>query len=82
MATDPPSITLTGEDGAEVAKRTIKFQCGLLRETETFMGDDVDILCRETLLDYICDMLSVKVSALIEIHVNSRTYTPVDTPLV
>ena len=62
MAADPPNITLTGEDGAEVAKRTIKFQCGLLRETETFMGEDVDILCRETLLDYICEMLSLKVS--------------------
>ena len=61
MAADPPNITLTGEDGAEVAKRTIKFQCGLLRETETFLGEDVDILCRETLLDYICEMLSLKV---------------------
>ena len=62
MAADPPNITLTGEDGTEVPKRTIKFQCGLLRETETFMGEDVDILCRETLLDYICEMLSMKVS--------------------
>ena len=62
MASDLPNITLTGEDGAEVPKRTVKFQCGLLRETETFVGEDVDILCRETLLDYICDMLALKVS--------------------
>ena len=61
MAAEPPNITLTGEDGAEIPKRTVKFQCGLLRETETFVGEDVDILCRETLLDYICDMLAVKV---------------------
>ena len=32
MASDLPNITLTGEDGAEVPKRTVKFQCGLLRE--------------------------------------------------
>ena len=64
MAAEPPSITLTGEDGAEVPKRTVKFQCGLLRETETFVGEDVDILCRETLLDYICDMLAMKVGRL------------------
>lgn len=61
MASEPPNITLTAEDGADVPKRTIKFQCGLLRETETFIGEDVDILCRETLLDYICDMLALKV---------------------
>lgn len=61
MASEPPHITLSAEDGTEVPKRTIKFQCGLLRETETFMGEDVEILCRETLLDYICDMLTVKV---------------------
>lgn len=61
MATEPPNITLTGENGVEIPKRTVKFQCGLLRETETFVGEDVDILCRETLLDYICDMLAVKV---------------------
>ena len=60
-AESTPSITLTGENGLEVPKRTIKFQCGLLRETETFVGEDVDILCRETLLDYICDMLAMKV---------------------
>ena len=64
MAAEPPSITLTGEDGTEVPKRTVKFQCGLLRETETFVGEDVDILCRETLLDYICDMLAMKVGRL------------------
>ena len=61
MATEQPNITLTREDGTEVPKRTVKFQCGLLRETETFIGEDVDILCRETLLDYICDMLALKV---------------------
>ena len=77
MAADPPNITLTGEDGAEVAKRTIKFQCGLLRETETFMGEDVDILCRETLLDYICEMLSMKVSISVQKtrHAHIRRHT-------
>ena len=56
-----PTITLTTEDGEEVPKKTVNFQCGLLRETETFVGDDVEYLYREHLLDYVCDMLSVKV---------------------
>lgn len=63
---EPPSITLTSEEGngitTEVVKKTIKFQCGLLRETETFTGEDLEVLCKDTLLDYVCDMLTNKVS--------------------
>lgn len=47
--------------GTETARKTIKFQCGLLRETETFAGEDLDILCKDTLLEYVCDMLNNKV---------------------
>lgn len=60
----PPSITLTTEEGGEheLVKKTVKFQCGLLREEETFIGEDiVEQLCRETLLEFVCDMLNVKV---------------------
>ena len=66
MQAGVPAITLTMENGGrgEVPKRTVKFQCGLLRETETFTGEDVEILCRDSLLDYICDMLTVKVCSL------------------
>ncbi len=59
---DPPNITLTAEDGSEAAKKTIKFQCGLLRETESFVGEDLEVLCRDNLLDYVCDMLNNKVN--------------------
>lgn len=64
---ETPSITLTGEDGSssEIAKKTVKFQCGLLRETESFSGEDLEVLCRDTLLDYVCDMLTNKVRLLI-----------------
>lgn len=58
-----PAITVSAgtEDDEEPPRRTVKFQCGLLRETETFVGEDVDILCLETLLEYVCDMLNYKV---------------------
>ena len=60
---EPPHITLTSEDGlgCEALKKTIKFQCGLLRETETFVGEDLEVLSKDTLQDYICDMLNTKV---------------------
>lgn len=67
MQADPPAITVTMENGGQVAaelevpKVTLKFQCGLLRETETFTGEDVRILCRDTLLEFVCDMLTFKV---------------------
>ncbi len=61
-----PNIMLTLDNGAvEPRKVTVKFQCGLLRETETFMGDDVRYLNRDSLLDYVADMLCIKVSASI-----------------
>ena len=60
---EPPSITLTAENtSSDTPKKTIKFQCGLLRETETFVGEDLDVLCRDTLLEYVCDMLNNKVN--------------------
>ena len=66
QAMEPPSITFSAEDGTncEGATKTVKFQCGLLRETETFSGEDLDVLCKDTLLDFICDMLTNKVSVI------------------
>ena len=61
---EPPSITLTAEDSSsssETIKKTVKFQCGLLRETETFVGEDLEVLCKDTLQDFVCDMLNNKV---------------------
>ncbi len=54
-------VTVSEEGEKEVPKRTVKFQCGLLRETETFVGDDVEELCRDSLQEFVCDMLNVKV---------------------
>ncbi len=53
-----PKIAVNGE---ELPKCTLKFQCGLLRETETFLGDDVRYLCTEAVLEYVSDMLYFKV---------------------
>lgn len=62
---EPPSITLTAEDSnsLDTVKKTIKFQCGLLRETENFVGEDLEVLSRDSLLDYVCDMLNNKVNS-------------------
>ena len=64
MDMDPPTIVLTTEEVGcqEVSKKTIKFQCGLLRETETFTCEDLELLCRDNLMDYVCDMLNNKVN--------------------
>ena len=60
-----PAITLTADEGGtEAVKKTIKFQSGLLRETETFTGEDLEILSKDTLLDYVCDMLNNKVGEI------------------
>lgn len=57
-----PAVTMTLENGgAEPQKKTINFQCGLLRETETFIGEDVGLLSRDSLLDFVSDMLCIKV---------------------
>lgn len=57
---DVPRVSVTSIDESELEKCTVKFQCGLLRETETFIGEDVHLLCLETLQDYVCDMLHFK----------------------
>ena len=61
----PPAIlTTTSENGGEelLPKRKVKFQCGLFREEETFIGEDVEILCAESLLEYVADLLESRVS--------------------
>lgn len=50
-----------GASEEDLSKVTVKFQCGLLRETETFVGEDVDVICTEALVEYAADMLTVKV---------------------
>ena len=55
------SVTVTADEGTEVPSRTIRFQCGLLRETETFVEEDLEDVPQEALLDYVVDMLNVKV---------------------
>lgn len=57
-----PSVILSADNGEEATKCTVKFQCGLFREEETFVGEDVDILCAESLLEYVSDLLASRVS--------------------
>lgn len=60
----PSSSSVTSSSLVEldegIPKRTVRFQCGLFREVETFIGNDVKILCRETLLEYVCDLLTLR----------------------
>ena len=56
-----PTIQVTGDDCAEVPSKTIRFQCGLLRETETFSEEDLEDVSLDSLLEYVVDMLNVKV---------------------
>lgn len=51
-----------GRGEESLTKRKVRFQCGLFREEETFIGEDVKILCKETLLEYVCDLLTIRVS--------------------
>lgn len=51
-------------DEDSLTKRKVRFQCGLFREEETFIGEDVKILCKETLLEYVCDLLTIRVSGI------------------
>ncbi|KAL5463755.1 hypothetical protein EMCRGX_G032685 [Ephydatia muelleri] len=52
-----PAIVVEPED---ILKRTVRFQCGLLREEETFTGADARYLCRDQLIDYACELLNTK----------------------
>lgn len=58
---DATRISVSNEAGEDLPKCTLKFQCGLLRETETFLGDDVRYLCTDSVLEYVNDMLYFKV---------------------
>ena len=58
---DGPNITVMAEE--ETPSRTVRFQCGLLRETETFVEEDLEDVARDAILDYVVDMLNVKVRA-------------------
>ena len=41
--------------------KTVRFQCGLLRETETFAEEDLQDVSLAALLEYVDEMLNVKV---------------------
>ncbi len=62
---------VTLDNGAsEPHKVTVKFQCGLLRETETFIGEDVRYLSKDSLLEYVADMLCLKVCQCWQYEIN------------
>lgn len=58
-----PAVSLTSPNGVQEPKLTVQFQCGLLREEETFIGYDLQIMGLDSLQEYVCDMLTFKVSA-------------------
>lgn len=63
MEAHNPTIQVTGagDDGPEVPSKTVRFQCGLLRETETFSEEDLEDVSLEALLEFVVDMLNAKV---------------------
>ena len=58
-----PTITATADEGAVSApsSKTVRFQCGLLREAETFAEDDLEDVSLDAILEYVVEMLNVKV---------------------
>lgn len=62
-----PSLTVNNaEDGAVPSgnPKTVRFQCGLLRETETFAEEDMQDVSLAALLEYVDEMLNLKVQTL------------------
>lgn len=63
-----PSVTVTEDERASsapspvVASKTVRFQCGLLRETETFSEEDLEDVSLDAVLEYVVEMLNIKVS--------------------
>ena len=67
----PPSpvISVTADEAAAgvpspvpgAPPKTVRFQCGLLRETETFSEEDLQDVTLDALLEYVVDMLNLKV---------------------
>lgn len=66
-------ISVSNEAGEALPKCTLKFQCGLLRETETFLGDDVRYLCTDSVLEYVNDMLYFKVHVYMCLYINCKS---------
>lgn len=62
---DAPSVTVTTDENAaspvSCVTRSVRFQCGLLRETETFSEDDLDDVSLGAVLEYVEEMLNIKV---------------------
>ena len=68
MENSPVVTVNNGEDGAAPSvagnPKTVRFQCGLLRETETFAEEDLQDVSLAALLEYVDEMLNIKVSDL------------------
>lgn len=43
------------------ASKTVRFQCGLLRETETFSEEDLEDVSLYAILEFVVEMLNSKV---------------------
>lgn len=68
-STAGPNITVMADEGTVSApspvgtSKTVRFQCGLLRETETFAEEDLEDVSLDAILEFVVEMLNVKVSA-------------------
>ena len=77
---DGPAITVTADERAASApspvatSKTVRFQCGLLRETETFSEDDLEDVSLDAILEYVVEMLNVKVR--VSLYSTPRVYIP------
>lgn len=66
--TASPNVTVTADEGAVSApspvgtSKTVRFQCGLLRETEKFAEEDLEDVSLDAILEFVVEMLNVKVA--------------------
>lgn len=65
-STSNPNVTVTADEGTVSvpspagASKTVRFQCGLLRETETFSEEDLEEVSLFAILEFVVEMLNAK----------------------
>lgn len=72
-----PNVTVTADEGPVSGpspagtSKTVRFQCGLLRETETFPEEDLEDVSLYAIMEFVVEMLNAKVlyaSSSVQLH--------------
>lgn len=81
-STSNPNVTVTADEGTVSgpspagASKTVRFQCGLLRETETFPEEDLEDVSLYAIMEFVVEMLNAKV-----LHAPLVVYSFIPTPV-